>query len=256
MTAYYNENNKFAANRLRYLISNNLIAPGDVDERNIVEVKADDLRGYNQCHFFAGIGGWSLAFRYAGIPDNEPVWSGSCPCQPFSLAGKQNGFADERHLWPAWRNIIRERIPSVIFGEQVASNLGRNWLTGVRIDLENMAYAVGAADLCAASIGAPHIRNRLYWVADANQARWSNAAPCQADAERHRVRTNGVGRRPSHWDRDGEQVRFKDGSQRRTKSGVDIMVNGFPGRVDMVAALGNAIVPQLAAVFIRAALTK
>src|SRR5690606_40978082 len=58
--------------------------------------------------------------------------------------------------------------PPIIFGEQVASKDGRLWLTGVRSDLEALGYAVGAADLCAAGVGAPHIRQRLYWLADAN----------------------------------------------------------------------------------------
>jgi DNA (cytosine-5)-methyltransferase 1 len=67
------------------------------------------LRGFTQCHFFAGIGVWSYALRLAGWPDDRPVWTGSCPCQPFSAAGKGAGFADERHLWPAWHHLIRER---------------------------------------------------------------------------------------------------------------------------------------------------
>ena len=87
MPAYYNENNRFAAQWLRNLIAAGDIAPGDVDERSITEVRPDDLRGYTQCHFFAGIGGWSAALRLAGWPDDRPVWTGSCPCQPFSAAG-------------------------------------------------------------------------------------------------------------------------------------------------------------------------
>lgn len=106
MTAYYNENDPYAAAWLRNLIAADLIAPGDVDERSIVDVRADDLAGYRQCHFFAGIGVWSYAPRLAGWPDDREVWTGSCPCQPFSTAGKRAGFADERHLWPAWYRLI------------------------------------------------------------------------------------------------------------------------------------------------------
>jgi len=164
---YYNENDKHAAHWLRCLIKAELIPPGDVDERSICEVQPGDLVRYTQCHFFAGIAGWSYALRLAGWPDDVPVWTGSCPCQPFSNAGRRKGTADSRHLWPELFRLIAACQPAACFGEQVASNDGREWLAGVRADLEGVGYEVGAADLCAASVGAPHIRQRLYWVADA-----------------------------------------------------------------------------------------
>lgn len=164
MTAYYNEIDPYAAQWLRNLIDAGHIARGDVDERSIVDVRADDLAGYNQCHFFAGIGGWSYALRLAGWPDTRPVWSGSCPCQPFSLAGARRGFADERHLWPVWLNLIRERRPAKVYGEQVAS--AAEWLRLVRGDLEALGYAVGAIPIEAASAGADHLRDRFWFVAD------------------------------------------------------------------------------------------
>ena len=167
MAAYYNEIDPYAAQWLRNLILAGHIAPGEVDERSITDVAPDDLRGFDQCHFFAGIGGWSRALRMAGWDDARPVWTGSCPCQPFSAAGKGLGEKDPRHLWPEFRRLIAECRPAVVFGEQVAAAAGRQWLAGVRADLEGLAYAVGAADLCAASAGAPHIRQRLWWVADA-----------------------------------------------------------------------------------------
>lgn len=170
MTAFYNENDPFAAQWLRNLIAAGHIAPGVVDERSIEDVTPDDLRGFTQCHFFAGIGVWSLALRRAGWPDDKPVWTGSCPCQPFSAAGKGNGFADERHLWPAFFHLISECKPGVIFGEQVASKDGLGWLDLVQTDLEATNYAVGTVDLCAAGFGAPHIRQRLFWVADSDNA--------------------------------------------------------------------------------------
>ena len=166
MTAYYNENDPQAAAWLRELIKNGLIAHGDVDERDIRDVSPADLGGYTQCHFFAGIGGWSYALRLARWPDDKIVWTGSCPCQPFSTAGQRSGVADERHLWPHFHWLIEQRRPSVVFGEQVASKDGLGWLDLVSADLEGSGYAFGAADLCAAGVGAPHIRQRLYWVAN------------------------------------------------------------------------------------------
>ena len=166
MSAYYNEIDPYAAQWLRNLIKAGHIAPGIVDERDIREVKPDELRKYTQCHFFAGIGVWSLALRRAGWPDDRPVWTGSCPCQPFSAAGGKAGFTDERHLWPHWYHLITQCVPEVIFGEQVASKDGLGWLDLVQTDMEGADYAFGAADLCAAGVGAPHIRQRLWFVAE------------------------------------------------------------------------------------------
>lgn len=161
---YYNDNDRKVAQWLKNLISGGLIPPGDVDERSIIDVEPSDLTGYTQCHFFAGIGGWPEALRLAGWSSIKPVWTGSCPCQPFSVAGAGKGVKDKRHLWPEFCRLICECNPPDVFGEQVASKLGKEWLSGVRLDLEEMGYAVGAADLCAASIGAPHIRQRIWWV--------------------------------------------------------------------------------------------
>jgi DNA (cytosine-5)-methyltransferase 1 len=166
MTAYYNEFDPKAAAWLRELIKAGHIAPGDVDERSIVDIRPSDLIGYTQCHFFAGIGVWSYALRRAGWPDDRPVWTGSCPCQPFSAAGKGAGFTDERHLWPHFHWLIENCRPPVVFGEQVASKDGLGWLDLVQADLEGSGYASGAVDTCAAGFGAPHIRQRLWWVAE------------------------------------------------------------------------------------------
>jgi DNA (cytosine-5)-methyltransferase 1 len=166
--AYYNENDKFAAAWLRELIKVGLIANGEVDERSIVEVQPSDVQGFTQCHWFAGIGVWSYALRQAGWPDNGPqVWTGSCPCQPFSAAGKQEGFTDPRHLWPEWHRLIRECKPDTIFGEQVGNALG--WFDLVSGDLEGEGYAIGSAIMGAHSVGAPHIRQRLYFVAESQR---------------------------------------------------------------------------------------
>ena len=164
MAAYYNEYDPKAAAWLRELIKQGHIADGVVDDRSIEDVRPTELAGFTQCHFFAGIGVWSYALRQAGWADDRPVWTGSCPCQPFSAAGKGAGFDDERHLWPAFHHLISQCRPDVVLGEQVASKDGLGWLDLVHADLEATGYASGAVDLCAAGVGAPHIRQRLWWV--------------------------------------------------------------------------------------------
>lgn len=176
MTAYYNEIDPHAAQWLRNLIHAGHIAPGIVDERSIEDVYPSDLRGFTQCHFFAGVGVWSHALRSAGWSDDRPVWTGSCPCQPFSAAGKGAGFDDERHLWPAFHHLIKECAPAIVLGEQVASKDSDPWIDLVHTDLEAMGYAFGAIPFPSAGIGAPHIRDRLYWVADTMRPRSLSSA--------------------------------------------------------------------------------
>jgi DNA (cytosine-5)-methyltransferase 1 len=166
VTAYYNEIDPYAAQWLRNLIAAGHIVSGVVDERSILDVAPDDLRGFAQCHFFAGIGAWSYALRLAGWPDDRPVWTGSCPCQPFSVAGMGGGFDDERHLWPFWFHLIENCFPPVVFGEQVEAAIRHGWLDLVQADLEGIGYAFGAVGFSAAGVGAPHIRQRLWFVAD------------------------------------------------------------------------------------------
>lgn len=165
MSAYYNEIDPAAAHILRAQIAAGVIAPGDIDTRSIKEVSPDDLRGYAQCHFFAGGGLWSVAARLAGWPDDRPLWTGSCPCQPFSAAGKGLGTDDPRHLWPDFYRLIRALRPPIVMGEQVARAAGYGWFDGVRTDLANEGFASRTVDFPACSVDAPHQRNRLYWIA-------------------------------------------------------------------------------------------
>lgn len=333
--AYYNENDPKAAAWLCELIKQGHIAPGVVDTRSIEDVRPVELAGFTQCHFFAGIGGWSLALRLAGWPDDRPVWTGSCPCQPFSAAGKRTGTSDDRHLWPHFHWLIKQCRPVTVFGEQVASKDGLDWLDIVQADLENSDYTSGAVDLCAAGFGAPHIRQRLFWVANAKNYRDrrdpgkvfrtneeleafkkpgedetrqrcdSGSVVRVADAnnagsqrregvpERANQCTTGSdrlvsgladtdstrlkqGSQTSEASRHGQALKSncsdsrtnptngfwadvdwlgcRDGKWRPVEPGTFPLADGLPARVVRLRGYGNAIVPQVAAAFIEAAL--
>lgn len=242
MAAYYNDSNKHAAAWLRELIKRNLIAPGDVDERSIEEVQPSDVAGFSQCHFFAGIGGWSLACRLAGWSNDQPVWTGSCPCQDFSLAGKQAGFEGDRDLWPVWKKLIEERKPHVIFGEQVDDSFP--WIDRLHDDLEALNYAVGSCVVSACAAGARMERQRFYFVADAAGI---GGGPHDS------VVASGVG---------GASVAARglvgplvSGGWWQTHEGAERMptlVRNFNGLSPILAGIGNAINPQTAAEFIAA----
>ncbi len=323
--AWYNEIDPFSARWLRNLIAAGHLPSGPVDERSIVEVGAGDVPG--TAHFFAGIGGWPLALRLAGWPDDLPVWTGSCPCQPFSAAGKRLGADDPRHLWPAWFRLIRKSRPVRLFGEQVGGRAGRAWLSGVQADLESVGYTFGACDLPAAGVGAPHIRQRLFWVADSDgwftgdgrvqrsgrhlQRPEDEDARGMADSQCGRFMGSGANEREhaqagrserphqnderelgegrslkAGWIGDSIGPRLQgqrrqrgegpteghpsgragswsgalwlpcaDGKARRVpdaQSGVRPLAHGVPGRVGRLRAYGNAIIPQVAAEFVRA----
>lgn len=311
MAAYYNEWEPYAAQWLRNLIAAGHIAPGDVDERSILDVCSDDLRGYDQCHFFAGLGGWSRALRLAGWDDTRPVWTGSCPCQPFSTAGNGKKQSDERHLWPHWARLIGESKPTTIFGEQVASAIAAGWLDDVCHDLEKEGYACASAVLPACSVGAPHKRDRLWFVALAaggddrritgefrkedgrqeqhlfsqlgstgeipailanSESNHEGRLPGGAEAQQSRPECDSeiISNTPSlgsPGSRESEQSECSETQEDRettftepscgfgfwaTEPNVGRVANGVPARVGRLRALGNAIVPQVAAEFIKA----
>lgn len=347
---YYNEFDPFAASLLRELIKAKLIPQGEVDERSITEIIPADLRGYTQCHFFAGIGGWSLALQLAGWPTDRPVWTGSCPCQPFSSAGKQKGKADKRHLWPVWHSLIKECKPQIIFGEQVASSeivgteletsfaiavqrgdhaaanrianklvkqtgfgFTSRWLDDVYQGLEAEGYAVGSAVLPACSVGAPHKRDRLFFVGDNDSQRCDRESVSIWQEQKENIKIDRSGKsnvgyaehNGSHGGQvtggDGEAIcdnaqgqdstseftgtsqscdvvcatgvyaqRCKngsgqgqywgsgtwidcpDGKQRLIEPSIPLLAHGVPNRVGRLRGYGNAIVPQVAAEFIKA----
>ena len=357
---YYNDNVRFCTKWIENLISGSCLPRGDVDHRSITEVKPDEVKDYRQAHFFAGIGGWPLALQWAGWPQNRIVWTGSCPCQPFSSAGRRKDTYrreeyDERHLWPAFFRLIAECRPATIFGEQVASPTARDWMAAVRLDLESIGYAVGIAPLSAACVGAPHLRRRLFWVANArhrsgrsersDESRLTGTGPSvvagkggsghldnpvgdgsqrrfvvahtggqktvsgeigpagvehladasgsgpprrhefrqatREDVQKRTVTAGAIGSPGLVDDREGaggcgsaeggrdtepgrsvpgnpfwewdnlEWLLCADGKLRPTEPGLFPLADGIPGRVGRIRSFGNAIVPQVAAVFIQ-----
>ena len=280
---YYNEIDPFAAQWLRELIKAGHLPQGDVDERSIEDILPDELAGYTQCHFFAGIGGWSYALKLAGIPETTKLWTGSCPCQPFSQAGKGKGFDDERHLWPAFFWLIQQCRPRRIYGEQSA-NAGQ-WIDLVSTDLEAEGYTFAAAVLGAHSVSAPHMRQRFYWMADADSQRRNGINSLLREEQREDIEATGrcsvgelgnsmrqglplrqsevlQGARGGHEGRvikqssgsfwsDCDWLPCTDGKARPVESGSFPLAYGIPARVGRLRGYGNAIVPQVAAIFMR-----
>jgi len=242
---YHNEHEPKTAAWLRCLIEDGLLPPGHVDERTIEDVTPTDLKGYTQCHFFAGIGGWPHALDLAGWR-NRPCWTGSPPCQPFSRAGEKQGVDDARHLWPTLRRLIGKCNPPVFFGEQVASKDTVEWIDRVGDEMENLGYAFGAAGLPACGVGLYQRRRRWYFVA--------YAASFQAGAKKPSQRGEGVREAQQERDEPHRRVSVHEGwKDRVSEPGIPLVVDGFPGIVDAISGAGNAICPPLAVEFIKAA---
>lgn len=269
MVAYYNEIDPYCCAWLSNLMDAGHITPGKIDDRPIQELTAKDVEGYQRVHFFAGIAGWDYALNLANWGERF-VWTGSCPCQPFSTAGKQKGKLDDRHLWPTWFDLIRECRPATIFGEQVSSAITHGWLDDCAYDLETEDYAVAAAVLPACSIGASHKRERLWFVGNAlKSARKRNPRkiPGKKEKERSQGKQNGdllnrfkfagsSGRKGdlAHTNREPQKRIAESWSECNhwfSEPTLGRVANGVSARTHKLRAYGNAIVPQLAAEFIK-----
>ena len=268
---------------------------------------------------FSGIGGFSLGLERAGMEtlafcEKEPFcqkvlqkhWPdvpifddirslsvhdleqkpdlvcGGYPCQPFSVAGKQRGSEDDRHLWPEMLRVIQECRPTWVIAENVAGHI-RLGLDKVLFDLETEGYFAQPFVIPACAINAPHRRDRVWIVGyaehDGSPATSVGGKP-QKDGDRAQkgpaetVESEGAGRRANHEALADSrctrvQVGIPEQAQRQKRQskklnnrshrfdggtgggfwavepGVGRVADGVPARVDRIKALGNAVVPQI-----------
>jgi DNA (cytosine-5)-methyltransferase 1 len=240
---FYNDNEPFVCAWMQNLMNAGLISRGVIDGRSITDIQPADVSGFNRCHFFSGLGGWDYALQLAGWPDDRPVWTASLPCQPFSVAGKRQGEWDSRHLWPAFYDFVCECKPTTIFGEQAGEKSTRAWFRQIQFDLEDLGYAVAGVRLPASCVGNRIMRQRLWWVASSE-----NKSRSQVDSvsERHAKASKMFRVEPFPWEALPEVGGEMD----------DRFVTGEPHgvsrNVGAVRSIGNSIVPQVAAEFIKA----
>lgn len=240
---WFNEIEPYAVEWLRNLIADGVLDGDRVEDANLLDLTPDDLDGVTRAHFFAGIGGWQQAMQLAGWPDDWNTWTASLPCQPFSSAGKQKGMDDERHLWPPFFKLVAECRPRIIVGEQVPSAIRLGWLDRVFDELEEEGYACGAVVLPACGVGAPHIRQRLWWVAHAGRGDIRDDGPGLSGATKEgrqkareqRVRTDdragGTARGVAHAELQREG-RGEPGEQGQSGGGRDrLAIDGATGGV-------------------------
>lgn len=259
---FYNEYAELPSQWIRELAAAGAIPGGAVDGRSIEQITAEDLSGFDGCHFFAGIGVWAYALEAAGWPRaGIRTWTASLPCQPWSQAGKRGGFGDERHLWPVFYRLVQQCQPSVIVGEQVASPDGLVWLDGVFADLENAGYAVAAADTPAAGFGAPQKRQRLYWLA----ARVGDTAHIQRELQRggrpesirweepsrERGAPDPQGETGGYWN-DALWVECLDDVERPVGPGLRTLADRSAWSVESLRGYGDACNAEAAIGFVRA----
>jgi DNA (cytosine-5)-methyltransferase 1 len=246
--ALYNEIDDFAADWLENLIRAGEIAPGRVDRRSILDLTPDDILPYRQVHFFAGIGGWSKAWRLVGWPDDQPGWSASLPCPPWSRGRiwhkETAGKKDHRDLWPAFFRLVKACRPARITGEQVAGKKAQPWIDRTSRDLKKVGYNIHSDTRKANRYWSPQGRERFYFSADLGSTRRQGL-----------VESGSIGAaRPWRWRGEADlraiaKAPFKQGDcwpQPLIRRGDD----GLRTRVASLRAYGNAIDPYVAAQFI------
>jgi len=231
---------------------------------------------------FSGIGGFALAARIAGgfetigFSEIDPyassilnrhwpsvpnfgdirnvrdadcdIITGGFPCQPWSNAGRRKGQADDRHLWPEMLRVIADSRPTWVLGENVAG-LASMALDSVLTDLEAQGYTATTLSIPAVALNGRHVRHRLWIIAHAR---------CQHGNGRENMRGAREQLGPMHADRPQAQSDIRRWLQAAWNTD-DLRSrgnrNGLSAGMDRAArlkAIGNAIVPQVAAEILRA----
>lgn len=240
MPVYYNEIDPYCVQWLKNLIAQGTLPDGWVDDTPVQHIDVQKLKDFSSHHFFAGLGGWPHAIHnLSGIDPGIPLFTGSIPCQPFSLAGKQQGVKDERHLWPVWFSIIQQLHPPILFSEQVPKAVGHGWYDEVAANLESEGYSVAAVVLPATACNAWHVRERLWIVAYSNR----NFESWYEQYSRTPRRVGKI-KQPVSWNRPWETA----------LSELRVVDNGIPRRVAATDAIRNSIVPQVASLFVEQAI--
>lgn len=231
---------------------------------------------FRHLDLFSGIGGFSLAARWAYGDEHKPIafceidkycqkvlkkhWpdvpifedirsldgrqfrdvdfvSGGFPCQPYSTAGEQRGAADDRALWPEMLRVISGVRPRWVIGENVPGIINMG-LDEVLAGLESCGYTCETLSIPACSLGAWHERERIWIVANSDGRRWNSQSLRCTRAPKRDCATN------------VDSADAEDGGEKAwlVEPGMERVVYGIPRRMDKIRVkmLGNAIVPQVA----------
>jgi len=207
--------------------------------------------------------------------DSIDIITGGYPCQPFSIAGRQKGEQDPRHLWPEYFRLVKELRPTWVIGENVSGHI-KLGLDTVIEDLESEDYSVRPFSISASSIGANHQRERIWILAHSRRSQWPRAElRGENENETRKENANQFERSSStsevdvantnderlqrQWQsRNQFTPRFNSSSesseegQRTVGQGwwesepnMGRVAHGIPKRVDRLKSLGNSLVPQI-----------
>ena len=180
----YNDNDNYCCKVLRTRVNDGQLPSGVVDPRPIQELEPDLLRAFRQIHLFAGIGGFPLGLRWAGVPLDWSILTGGFPCQDISIAGKGAGIDGDRSgLWSEMLRCIRMARPQIVCVENVAALLVRGLDRVVR-QLAEIGYDCEWHCIPASYVGAPHRRDRVWIVGHAVDLRQLQPQGCEPDKRR------------------------------------------------------------------------